>query len=458
MEQQKTLYFFEEAPVGKAIAHFSIPMMITMLVGVLYNLVDTAFVGMMRDTSALAAVSLAMPVFLVTNGVGQIFGVGCGSYISRLLGRKDYDRVKRVSAFALYGSVIAGGIVIALGFLFLEPILRILGTSPGTIEPTKQYFTVLLGGGLAPILSFALSMTIRAAGDAKAATAGNLIGTVANIILDPIFIFALGMGVRGAAIATVLGQAMAVVFYLWHIARRSTFLSVSIAQFGMDWEMVKSVFSIGLPSFFMKALYVLGFLIQNNIAAGFGDIYVATFGLIFKVVTLPKQLSQGLCMGVQPVIGYSSSAGNYGRMRETVRKTLACATLLGAAFALVFFFAGGPILRLFTVDADLLAMGAPLLRIVVISFFAYGAMYTTSTLFQATGYAAPAFVVSLVQEAVLIPMVLLGSAVLGVSGIAWAIPAGDVTAMAIGLILQGLYRKKLYAVGESSSNTAATEG
>jgi multidrug efflux pump len=448
MEKEQTLYYFEKAPVSNAIAKFSIPMMITMLVGVLYNLVDTAFVGMMGDTNALAAVSLAMPVFLITNGVGQVFGVGCGSYISRLLGKKDYGRVKQVSAFALYGSIIIGIIVIAFGFIFLEPILHILGTSPNTIEQTEQYFTVLLGGGLTSILGFALSMTIRAAGDAKAATTGNLIGTVANIVLDPIFIFSLGMGVRGAAIATVLGQLIALMFYVRHIARKSSFLSISLSDFKVDREIIKSVFSIGLPSFFMKALYVVGFLIQNNIAAGFGDIYVAIFGLVFKIVTLPKQLSQGLCMGVQPVIGYNSSAQNFERMRGTVRKSLVYATLLGAVFAIVYFLLSGTILRLFINDVNIIAMGAPFLRIVVISFLAYGTMYTTSTLFQATGFAAPTFIVSLVQEAVLIPMVLTGSAVLGVSGIAWAIPAGDVTAMLIGLILQFVYRKKLYT-GES---------
>jgi multidrug efflux pump len=446
-EQQKSLYYFEEAPIPKAIANFGVPTMVTMMVAILYNLVDTAFVGMMKDTNALAAVSLAMPVFLITNGIGQIFGIGCGSYISRLLGKKEYDRVKQVSSFALYGAVIVGIIAVITGFVFLNPILRILGTSENTIEPTRQYFTILLAGGLVTMLGFSLNMVIRAAGNAKVSMIGNIIGTVLNIILDPIFIFSFGMGVKGAAIATVIGNASALVYYLWY-TKKNEFLSLSIKNCKVDKAMCKEVFTIGLPSFFMKAVYVAGFIVQNNVAAFFGDIYVATFGVIFKVVAMPKQLCQGLCMGVQPLVGYSSTAGNFERMKGTVKKALRYTTILGAVFALVYFVAGGNILKLFANGTEIVAIGTPFLRIGVISFFTYGTMYMTLTLFQSTGYASPAFVISLVQETALVPMVLLGTVLMGVQGIAWAVPAGDVTAMLIGLILQMAYRKKLYSTVE----------
>jgi putative MATE family efflux protein len=444
-KKEKNLYYFEEAPVSKAIANFGVPTMVTMLVVIAYNLVDMAFVGMMEDTAALAAVVLAMPVFLITNGIGQVFGIGCGSYISRLLGKKEYDMVKRVSSFAVYGSAIAGVAAIALGFIFLNPILRILGTSPNTIEPTRQYFSILLGGGLASITGFSLNMVLRAAGSAKVSMTGNIIGTLANVILDPVLIFGFGMGVKGAAIATVFGNALALVFYLWYIAKKSGFLSFAIMDCKVDRAMLKSIFSIGLPPFFMKAIYVAGFLVQNNVAVSFGDVYVAVFGLILKVVVLPKQLCQGLCMGVQPLVGYCCTAGNFGRMKETVKKTLFYATVLGVAFALFYFIGGGNILRLFINDARIITIGTPFLRIAVISFLAYGTMYMTTALFQAAGLAIPAFAASLTQEAALIPMVLLGTALMGVRGIAWAIPASDVMAMLIGLILQLMYRKKLYA-------------
>jgi multidrug efflux pump len=445
VNKKDPLYYFEKASVSKAVANFGVPTMITMLVAILYNLVDMAFIGMLKDVSAMAAVSLAMPVFLITNGIGQMFGVGCGSYISRMLGKKDYDRVKMASSFALYGAVIASLAATVLGFIFLNPILKLLGTSADTIEPTRQYFSVLLAGGLATSVGFSLNMIIRAAGNAKVSMGGNIIGTVVNIVLDPIFIFGFGMGVRGAAIATVIGNAAALIFYVWHIAKKNEFLSLAVKHFKVDKEMFKSVFAIGFPSFFMKALYVAGFLVQNNIAVQFGDIYVAVFGMIVKVVSLPKQLCQGLCMGVQPLVGYSSTAEKFERMKETVKKTLIYATLVGAAFAVVYFIAGGNILRMFIDDAEIISIGTPFLRIGVISFLAYGTMYMTLTLFQSTGYAKPAFAVSLLQETVMLPMLILGTAVMGVSGIAWAVPIGDITAMVIGLILQTAYRKKLYS-------------
>ncbi|MCL1865029.1 MAG: MATE family efflux transporter [Spirochaetes bacterium] len=445
MDKQKSLYYFENAPIPKAVAHFGVPMMVTMLVSIVYNLVDTAFVGMMKDPAALTATILAMPVFLITNGIGQIFGLGCGSYISRLLGKKDYERIKRVSSFALYGAVVTGTAAIALGFVFLDPIVRILGTSEYTFEPTKQYFSILLGGGLTSILGFSMNMIIRAEGGAKVSMTGNIIGTAANIILDPVFIFTFGMGVRGAAIATVIANAMALSFYIWHIVKKSSFLSLVPADCKVDAEMLTSVFSIGFPSFCMKALYVAGFVVQNNVAAAFGDIYIVAFGLIVKVTALPKQLCQGLCMGVQPLVGYTGAAGAFPRMKETVKKTLLYATLLGFVFAISYCIAGGSLLRLFINNAEIIAIGTPFLRIAVISYLAYGTMYMTTTLFQATGRAVPASAVSLVQETVFIPMMLAGTAVMGADGFAWAIPAGDVTAMLIGLILHKVYRNKLYA-------------
>ena len=199
---------------------------------------------------------------------------------------------------------------------------------------------------------------------------GNIIGTVTNIILDPIFIFGFGWGVTGAAIATVTGNVLALMFYLWHIVKKSAFLSLAVSDCTVDRTLLKEVFSIGLPSFFMKAIYVAGFLVQNNIAASYGDIYVAAFGLVFKVVMLPKQMCMGLCMGVQPLVGYTSSAGQFVRMKETVKKTLLSATLLGLVFALVYLAGGERILRLFINDSDIIAIGPPFLRIALISFIA----------------------------------------------------------------------------------------
>jgi Na+-driven multidrug efflux pump len=196
-------------------------------------------------------------------------------------------------------------------------------------------------------------------------------------------------------------------------------------------------------------LYVAGFVVQNNVAAAFGDMYVAALGLIFKVTALPKSLCQGLCMGVQPLVGYSSTAHQFGRMKETVKKTLLYATILGVTFAFAYFIAGGNLLRLFIDNAEIIAIGTPILRIAVISYLAYGTMYMTTTLFQATGCAVKASVVSLIQETVFVLALLAGTVLVGVKGFAWVIPAGDVTAMLIGLILQRAYRKKLYA-GESA--------
>jgi multidrug efflux pump len=449
MNKEKT-YFFEEAPVGRAIAHFGVPTMIGMLVAILYNLVDTFFIGMMNDYNLLAAVTFTLPVFSVYVGIGNLFGVGSGNYISRLLGKKDYNAVKHTSAFAFYGILAVGAIVTVLGFLFLEPILKILGASGETIAPTRQYAAIIIAGGIPSMLSFAMGQIVRSEGAAKVSMMGSIIGTISNIILDPICIFLFGWGIAGAAIATVAANMIAVIYYLVYQIRKSENLSLHLKDCKFDREMIGSTFSIGFPAFLLNLVMLASSLVINNVAATFGALYVAIFGVIFKLSMLPKFLSRGLCQGVQPLLGYTYAAKKDGRFKETIRLASIYSTLVSLLFVVVIFIAGGNALKIFSNDAELITAGSPLLRISLVSYFTFGVVFLMTSLFQSVGKAAPAFAMSLSQGAIFIPIAFLASNLFGLYGFAWALPIADIFTLLLGIVLFVAYKGKIYAEAAST--------
>lgn len=187
-------------------------MMIAMLVSVIYNLVDTFYIGLLGDYNLMAAVSLALPISTVFMGIGNIFGVGGGNYISRLLGRADKEKIRKTSSFTFYVPIALGIVLSVLGLIFIEPLLKVLGASEATVDPTRQYAFIMMLGGVANILSFSMSQIVRSEGAAKISMNGNIIGTVINIILDPVFLYIFHWGIKGVAIATALSQAITAIY------------------------------------------------------------------------------------------------------------------------------------------------------------------------------------------------------------------------------------------------------
>ncbi|GMO70310.1 MAG: MATE family efflux transporter [Treponemataceae bacterium] len=444
MEKDSTFYF-EEASASRAIAHFAIPMMIGMLVFIVYNLVDTLFIGMLDDPNLIAAVTLAMPLFTLTMGLGGIFGVGAGTYISRLLGEKNYAMAKNVSAFVCYGIIAIGIVATALGFIFLKPILVILGTSSGTFAPTRDYAMIFIAGFIPVMLNFALGQIVRAEGAAKVSMMGNIIGTVSNIILDPIFIFLFGWGLKGAAFATVIGYLLATLFYIFYLTKKSKFLSVKLRDFKNVKEIAKPIFSIGLPAFLQDAVVIVVSLVQNNLAAGYGDIFIAVIGVILKVGMLPRALARGLCMGVQPLLGYNFASRNIERLKKIMKLTGFYSTVLGVVIFAGLFIAGANVLKAFINDADIIALGTPFLRISLVSFLTYGITFLFTSLFQAAGLAKPAFAMSLTLLYIFLPVLLVANYTIGIQGYAWALPLTDILTMILGIMLYRINRKKIMA-------------
>ena len=303
---------FEKASVPRAVALMAIPTIVTMLVVVLYNMADTFFIGQTGDAMQVAAVSLATPVFMVFMALGNLFGIGGSSAISRALGEKNEQRARHISAFCCYGSLGVGILMTLIFILFMDGILKMIGASPATIDYARQYLTFVAIGAPFVMFGTAYGNIVRGEGAAKESMIGNLIGTITNIILDPIMILWLGWGVSGAAVATVLGNVAACIFYLHYLLhKKGTALSIKPSDFQWKNRIASSVFSIGIPASLNNILMSCANILLNNVLISYGDTPVAAMGIAMKANMIVILLQIGLCAGIQPLIGY-----NYGATPE----------------------------------------------------------------------------------------------------------------------------------------------
>ena len=312
---------FEKASVPRAVALMAIPTIVTMLVVVIYNMADTFFIGQTGDAMQVAAVSLATPVFMVFMALGNLFGIGGSSAISRALGEKNEQRARHISAFCCYGSLGVGILMTLIFILFMDGILKMIGASPATIDYARQYLTFVAIGAPFVMFGTAYGNIVRGEGAAKESMIGNLIGTITNIILDPIMILWLGWGVSGAAVATVLGNVAACIFYLHYLLhKKGTALSIKPSDFQWKNRIASSVFSIGIPA-----------------------------SLIL--------LQIGLCAGIQPLIGYNYGARNVKRLKKIFFFTGLCAVIMGTVLTLLMVIAREPIIHAFINDQEVVTSG-----------------------------------------------------------------------------------------------------
>lgn len=333
---------FEKASVPKAVALMAIPTIVTMLVVVIYNMADTFFIGQAGDALQVAAVSLATPVFMVFMALGNLFGIGGSSAISRALGEKNEQRARQISAFCCYGSLGVGILMTLIFILFMDGILKMIGASPATIDYARQYLTFVAIGAPFVMFGTAYGNIVRGEGAAKESMIGNLIGTITNIILDPIMILWLGWGVSGAAVATVLGNVAACIFYLYYLLhKKETVLSIKPSDFQWKNRIASGVFSIGIPASLNNILMSCANILLNKVLISYGDTPVAAMGIAMKANMIVILLQIGLCAGIQPLIGYNYGARNVKRLKKIFFFTGLCAVIMGTVLTLLMVVTSG---------------------------------------------------------------------------------------------------------------------
>lgn len=435
-------YYFEKAPILKAIAHFSLPMIIGMSVSVIYTILNAYFIGLLHNSVMMTAITLTLPIFALLMALGNLVGVGSGTYISRLLGEKNYSKIKEVSSFSFYISIILGIIVIMIGLIFGNNITTGLGASAASFTYTKQYILVMLIGAPFIILNFSLEQIVRAEGAAMVSMIGMFVSVGINLILDPIFIFAFHWGVPGVAAATLIGNVGAVLYYSWYIIRKSDYLSFSIKYFKIDKIVAFEVFKIGVPIALMTAFMGLTALVFNQFAASYGDASVASYGIAQRILQFPELIIMGLCEGVVPLIAYNFIA-NKKRMKSTIAFTSLIVAILAMLFAMIVFFTDDYLIGIFTTDPQLIEVGGYIINVIFLSLFVTGFTTLIIGIFQATGQGRAAIIMSFAQGLLMIPILFILKSIAGFHGIIWSIFIADSLALVVGLIVLYVLRHKL---------------
>lgn len=418
---------FESMPIGKAYMKLAVPVMMSSVLMLVYNMVDMYFIAKTGNTNLVAGIALCAPVFTFLIAIGDIFGLGGASVISRLFGQKKDEDAKRISVFGFLGSF-AFGILIALVLILSRGVmLKLLGAGSDTLSFASDYYTWIALG--APFIIFSLVPTnlLRTEGFATAAMIGSAIGSIVNMILDPVFIFSLGMGAAGAAIATVIGNVCADIYYFWIIMNKSRKLSVSPRGFHISTDELRQVFGIGIPSSITNIMQSVAIMLLNNFLVPYGTDKIAAYGIVSKVLMIVIMIMVAFSFGGQPLYGYLYGAGNKKRLKETLRfaRMLVCG--LGVVLSAVLFVLAPVLIRFFLNDPAVIETGTPMLRMILAGMPFIGYTMVTTCLFQSAGKAGGALALSAGRQGYIYAVMLFAlSAMLGYRGVIAAQPAADI--------------------------------
>lgn len=438
MNQKNENYWLLDAPVTKAIWHMAIPMMLGMSINIIYNITDTFFIGRLNDTAAIAAISLLLPFTTILMAIGNLFGTGGSTLFSRLLGSENTDRTKQCSATTLWLSFLFGLLTAIISIIFSNYIIRLLGADSNTFAYVKQYLIFYGMGAPFIIANFTLEQLIRGDGKSVESMIGMMISIGANIILDPILMFGLQLGIRGAAIATVIGNAFAVIYYIVCIQRADNQLSALPKYFRLEKQMLKEIFLVGLSAMLLDILLIVSSLMFNYYALKYGDYVLAGFGISQKLVQIVDLIGMGLYMGVIPLIAVAYGARNELRMKEIIKKTALYLALVITCLFAILFTCRNFIVHCFSNDSDVIRIGAYILTVQLCSsFFAAGAGLLTG-IFQSKGEGTPAVVMSVMRGLMLIPAIIFGNYLFKMNGVIFSLLVAEAISCITGIVLYKL--------------------
>ena len=414
----------------------AVPTMISMLVVVIYNMADTFFIGQTKDPLQVAAVSLATPVFMIFMALGHLFGIGGSSAISRALGERRKDRAWHISSFCCYGSLGLGVMVAVISVLGMEQILHLIGASENTIGFARQYLTIISIGAPTIMFSTAFANILRGEGASRESMVGNLLGTIVNIILDPVMILGLGWGVSGAALATIIGNIAACFFYISYYVRGKSMLSIRVKDFRMGDGIAASVAAIGIPASLNNILMSFANIILNQALVGYGDTPVAAMGVALKSNMLVVLLQIGLCVGIQPLIGYNYGSGNKKRLMQVFKFTGVVSVIMGMLLTLFMIIARKNMIQVFINDAEVVSYGIRMVVALQLSAPFIGILFLCINTIQGMGKALPSLVLTVCRQGLIfIPLIFILNAMLGLDGVIYAQPAADYLSILVGIMI-----------------------
>ena len=431
-ESNKKIVLLGSVPIPKALLAMGLPTMIGMMINALYNLVDAYFVGGL-GTSQMGAISIAFPLGQIVVGLGLLFGNGAASYIARLLGHGEKEKVGKVASTALYSSILVGAIIIIFIIIFLRPILKLLGATESIMPYAVTYAGIYVISSIFNVFNVTMNNIVTSEGAAKTTMCTMMIGAVINIILDPIFIYTLGLGVAGAAFATAISQIISTLVYLVYIFRKKSIFSFRIAECCFSKEIMSEILKIGVPTLIFQLLTSLAITLTNMEAVKYGDSVIAGIGAVTRITSLGSLIVFGFIKGFQPIAGYNYGAKNYERLHEAIKTSVIWATTFCVILGLVLILFPTAIISQFTNgDTELINVGRKALRANGMSFMLFGFNTVYSSLFLALGKAKEGCLLGICRQGIcFIPVILILPMVWGINGILYAQPIADIIAVVI---------------------------
>ena len=441
MPQTKTdkKELFERTPISKALATMAIPTIISQVINLVYNMVDAFYIGRTGNSYMVAATSLTLTLVMMNTALSNLFGVGGGSLVSRLLGSQQDDEARKASAFTFYGAILTAACYSTLIGVFMTPILRFLGASTETIGFASQYtWLVLVAGSLPTLLSAVLAHLLRNVGYADKASTGLSMGGILNMILDPLFMFVLlpkGSEVIGAAVATLLSNTISCIYLVltYRKASQRTALSMLMTDARqISRNSRKQLFSVGIPSAALTGLFDLANVSVNMLAAAHSDMVLAGMGITMKVERIPTAINLGICQGAMPIISYNYSSGNRERMEKVISTARIWGLCVAGAAILLFQLFAAPVTGLFmntsTGEAAIATVGfaTMFMRIRSLASPLQFLNYHSSYSMQAMGNGKGTIIHAVVREIVFyIPFMIILDKLFGEVGLACALPIAE---------------------------------
>lgn len=444
MVGQKTPTALGTENIGKLLMQYAVPAIIAMTASSLYNMVDSIFIGHGVGTMAISGLALTFPLMNLAAAFGSLVGVGAATLISVKLGQKDYDTAQRVLGNVFVLNILLGVAFTVIVMAFFDPILYFFGGSDETVGYARDYMYIILLGNTITHLYLGLNAVLRSSGHPQKAMYATIATVIINTILDPVFIYGFGWGIRGAAIATIVAQIISLMWQLWIFSSKEELLHFHRGIFRLKRKIVFDSLAIGMSPFLMNmAACFIVILINQGLKKYGGDLAIGAFGIVNRLVFIIVMIVMGLNQGMQPIAGYNFGAKQYERVTKTLKLTIIYATGVTTFGFIIGMLFSDTVVGIFTSDAELIELSAKGLRIVVMFFPIIGFQMVTANFFQSIGMASKAIFLSLTRQmVVLLPCLLILPRFFGAAGVWYSMPISDLLASLIaGTMLVWQFRK-----------------
>ena len=433
----QTKNILDDDRIGRLLLRMSLPVFFSMFVTVLYNIMDTIFIGRYVGSLGIAGLSIVFPIQMLSIGIGEMTGMGGASLVSRLIGAGNIPRAERAIGNAITTTIVLSAILMTAGLANPDFWLRLMGSSETILPYARDYMTIILIGMFFMIFAMALNSLIRAEGNARIPMIGMIIGAVLNIILDAIFIIPLGMGIKGAALATVIAQLISALYLMSYYFAGKSFLKIHSRNLIVEWNILKAILAIGVASFARLLAASLSAVFVNRMLVAYGGDYaVSAFGIINRIMMFAIMPGIVIGAGLQPILGFNYGAKRYDSALKAIKLAIAAATACCVVVFIVLYFAPEPFIRLFTTDNELIALSSYAAKRIFLALYLIGFMMVGSLVFQSIGKATQSFVTAISRPFLfLIPLIFILPQFLQLDGVWLAFPIADALAFLLTLAL-----------------------